>query len=71
MMVEKYITIVINTYKMGPYLTSPKKDKDVENGENSKVGRTWDQSLIGQIRRLRNARMAQHNGRFAHLRSDT
>jgi hypothetical protein len=28
---------ISNRIKMGPYLTTPKKEKEVENGENNKV----------------------------------
>lgn len=34
------IVLIISHISMGPYLTQPKKDKDVQNGEKDRVTNT-------------------------------
>jgi hypothetical protein len=54
---------------MGPYLTTPKKEKEIENGENTRVLRLnlrYNQCLIGKIWCMWYARLEKHNGRFSH-----
>ena len=53
---------------MGPYLTTPKREKETENGENSKVCHTLPNlpTLIGEIRSMRNVRLEKHNGGLTH-----
>jgi len=51
---------------MGPYLTTPKKEKETENGEGTKVLFNQLQKFLGEIRCLRYARLEKHNGGFSH-----
>jgi len=58
---------------MGPYLSAPIREKEVENGEGTKVSRTAPKlcaefdilrlkNHIGEIRSMRDAGMEKYNG---------
>ena len=56
---------------MGPYLSVPKKEKNSEDGENSKVTLTFIQidvnyDVIDEIWSVWNARMEKHYGRHSY-----
>ena len=57
---------------MGPYLTTPKREKEVENGEgtkvrtNYKISKTLTYPILGEIWCLRDAGLEKHHGGFTH-----
>ena len=51
---------------MGPYLTTPKKEKDIENGENGKVITLPSENILDPFRSMRDAGLEKYNGRFTY-----
>ena len=52
---------------MGPYLTTPKREKEIENGENTKVFPLFILThILVEIRSMWHARMEKHHGGFTH-----